>query len=225
MGPDTPPGTAREPYLASKAAAETVARRHQAQGAPVAITYPPALLGPYDPKVGDQNGRLRNTLRGLMPVWPTGGFPIGDVRDTARLHAELLTAAPTGLDRHFGPGGYLTTRDYVRAVRAATGRDLPTLFLPARPMLPFAYLTGLVQHVWPWHIPAEYGACYVCACDAHPADGATAHGSRPFADTLTDTLRWMHRTGLLTERQVGRAADPGHVGALTAEHAGAAPRA
>ncbi|HEY0699912.1 MAG TPA: NAD-dependent epimerase/dehydratase family protein, partial [Micromonospora sp.] len=208
VGPQSPPGTARETYLASKAAAEAIAREHQAQGGPVAISYPPALLGPDDPKLGDQTGRLRNSLRGLMPIWPTGGFPVGDVRDTAALHAALLSTAPDGLDRYFGPGRYLTTRDYVRGVREVTGRRLPTLFLPAKAMLPFAYATDVVQRVWPWHIPAEYGACYVCACDARPEDGPPPLGltPRPFTDTVTDTVRWMHRTGLLSAAQAGRAA-------------------
>ncbi|SCG58988.1 SDR family NAD(P)-dependent oxidoreductase [Micromonospora halophytica] len=208
VGPQSPPGTARETYLASKAKAERVARWHQDQGEPVVISYPPALLGPDDPKLGDQNSRLRNMLRGLMPVWPGGGFPVGDVRDTAALHAALLTVPLADGNRHFGPGRYLSTRDYVRAVREVTGRRLPTLFLPARAMLPFAQLTDVVQRVWPWHIPAEYGACYVCACDARPEAGAPSAGltPRPFAETLADTVRWLHRSGRLTAAQAGRAA-------------------
>jgi dihydroflavonol-4-reductase len=206
VGPDSPPARVREVYLATKAAAEEVAREHQERGAPVSITYPPALLGPHDPKRGDQTVRLRNTLRGLMPVWPTGGFPVGDVRDTARLHAELLTAPPQPLDRHFGPGRYLSTRAYVQALREVTGRSLPTAFVPARPMLPMAYAMDLVQRVWPWHIPAEYGACLVCARDAHPVDMAPALGirPRPFTETLTDTVRWLHDAGLLPQRLAGR---------------------
>lgn len=224
VGVQSPPTQARETYLASKAAAETVAREHQSRGAPVAITYPPALLGPDDPKVGDQTTRLRNVLRGLMPVWPTGGFPIGDVRDTALLHAALLTAPRQGVDRHFGPGRYVTTRQYVQTIREVTGRSLPTAFLPARPMLPFAFVMDLVQRVWPWHIPAEYGACYVCANDARPAEVPPAFGlrSRPFAETLTDALRWLHRRGLLSAGQVGLAAVRGQdntVGATQAEAA------
>jgi len=208
VGTQSPPGTARETYLASKAAAERVARRHQAHGDPVVISYPPALLGPHDPKLGDQNARLRNVLRGLMPLWPTGGFPVGDVRDTAALHLALVTAPQADGDRYLGPGRYLSTRDYVRAVRAVTGRRLPTLFLPARAMLPFAYATDLVQRVWPWHIPAEYGACYVCVCDARPQEGEASPGPapRPFSETLTDTVRWLHRSGRLTAAQAGRAA-------------------
>jgi len=207
VGPQSPPGTAGETYLSSKAAAERIARRYQADGDPVVISYPPALLGPDDPKLGDQNARLRNMLRGLMPMWPTGGFPVGDVRDTAALHAALLSVPTEDGNRYFGPGAYLSTRDFVRAVREITGRRLPTVFLPARAMLPFAYATDLIQRVWPWHIPAEYGACYVCACDARPEAGAPSAGlaARPFTRTLTDTVRWLHRTGRLTAAQAGRA--------------------
>jgi nucleoside-diphosphate-sugar epimerase len=50
---NSPVGTARERYLRSKADAERIARRHQDDGTPVTITYPPALLGPNDPKIGD----------------------------------------------------------------------------------------------------------------------------------------------------------------------------
>ncbi|WP_428962028.1 SDR family NAD(P)-dependent oxidoreductase [Micromonospora fluostatini] len=208
VGPQSPPSAARETYLASKAAAERVARWYQEHGAPVVISYPPALLGPDDPKLGDQNARLRYVLRGLMPMWPTGGFPVGDVRDTAALHVAMVTAPRERGTRHLGPGRYLSTRDFVGAVRAVTGRRLPTVFLPARAVLPFAYATDLVQRVWPWHIPAEYGACYVCARDARPEPGPPALGPvpRPVTETLADTVRWLHRSGRLTAAQAGRAA-------------------
>ncbi len=206
----SPVGRPRETYAASKAAAEVVARRHQADGAPVVITYPPALLGPDDPRLGDQTGRLRNVLRGLMPVWPTGGLPVGDVRDTATLHAALLGNA--GPSRHFGPAHDLSTREYVAAIRAVTGRALPTAFLPARAMLPFGALTDVLQRVWPKPIPAEYGAIYVCACAARVgADrGGLGIGPRPVAATIRDTVAWLHAAGKLTAAQAGAA-----VGAIT----------
>jgi len=200
---DSSVGRPREAYLASKAGAETVARQHQKAGAPVVITYPPGLVGPHDPKLGDQNTRLRNALRGLMPIWPTGGLPIGDVRDTAALHASLLDATPAG-NRHFGPGHYLTTREYVRTLRAVTGRRLPTVYLPARAMLPLGLLTTLVQRVWPWHIPAEYGAIYTCACATRVAERAGTFGiaARPVTETFADTVRWLQDAGHLPGRAV-----------------------
>jgi len=203
---DSPVGTAREPYLASKAAAERVARRHQDEGAPVAITYPPALLGPDDPKLGDQLGRLRDTLRGLMPIWPLGGFPMGDVRDTAALHATLVSG--DGQGRWFGPSEYVSTREFLRAVRAVTGRRLPAVYLPAWSVLPVGMLAGLVQRVWPWHVVVEYGAVYTCACAVSVAPSADTAGipSRPLTETLTDTIGWMHRTGVVSARAAGRPA-------------------
>jgi nucleoside-diphosphate-sugar epimerase len=210
VGPDSPVGRPREAYLASKAAAEVVARRHQQAGAPVVITYPPALLGPHDPKLGDQTTRLRNTVRGLMPLWPTGGLPVGDVRDTAALHASLLGLSEPAGTRHFGPGHHLTTREYVRTLREVTGRSLPTLYLPARAMLPIGLLASALQRVCPWHLPAEYGAIYTCAYAPEVDERASTNGitARPAADTFTDTVRWLHRGGHLSTRAAGAAVTP-----------------
>lgn len=203
---DSPVGRTREPYFRSKAAAEVIARQHQQDGAPVVITYPPALLGPNDPKLGDQITRLRNVLRGLMPMWPLGGLPVGDVRDTAALHASLLTPRAGG-NRHFGPGSYLTTREYVRTLRAVTGRALPTIYLPARPMLPIGLLVGVLQRVWPWPIPAEYGAIYTAMCATRVDEDASTNGiaPRPVAESMRDSVRWLHQNGHLTDRQAGQA--------------------
>ncbi|GAB3463368.1 NAD-dependent epimerase/dehydratase family protein [Actinophytocola sediminis] len=194
---DSPVGRARQPYLASKAAAERVARRHQAAGAPVAISYPPALLGPHDPKFGDQTRRLRDAARGLMPIWPTGGFPLGDVRDTAALHAALV--AGDGAGRYFGPGHYLSTRDYLATLREVTGRRIPAIRLPASAMTPVGLLAGLAQRFWPWHIPAEYGAIYTCACATRVAAHAPTGGiaARASTETFADTVAWLHATGRL----------------------------
>ncbi|MER5353133.1 SDR family NAD(P)-dependent oxidoreductase [Kitasatospora sp. NPDC002551] len=201
-------GRPAEPYLASKAACERVARLLQDEGAPVRIAYPPALLGPHDPGLGDQTGRLRDVLRGLMPVWPTGGFPLGDVRDTAAALAGLATGpAPDSPDRIFTPNHYLGTADYLAALRAATGRALPAARLPGRAMLPAARLADALQRVWPWHIPAEYGAAYTCVHAVPVAADATvgAPASRPVEETMADAVHWMYRTGLLTKRQAGAA--------------------
>ncbi|MEV0678663.1 SDR family NAD(P)-dependent oxidoreductase [Actinosynnema sp. NPDC050436] len=203
---DTPVGTSREPYAATKAGSEAVARRHQERGDPVVISYPPALLGPHDPKPGDQTCRLRDLLRGLVPVWPAGGLQLGDVRDTAALHAALLAPGVTG--RHFGPGRYLTTAEYVRAVREVTGRALPALFPPAAALVPVGRLVDLVQPWWPWHIPAEHGAIATAgaATRVDPSASTAALPPRPFRDTVTDTVRWMADTGVLPPQRAGLAA-------------------
>jgi|GEM_PF-55912 len=193
---DAPVGTPREAYLASKAAADTIARRYQAAGAPVVISYPLASLGPHDPRLGDQTTRVRNALRGLMPLWPTGGFPIGDVRDVAALHAALLRGGDRP-GRVLAPGRYVSTRELLAALRRASGRRLPALRLPARAMLPVGALVGVLQRVLPVHLPAEYGAIYACLLGA-PVDTSVAEAllgrpPRPLDETVADTVGWLRR--------------------------------
>ena len=209
---DSAIGTSREPYLAGKAAAERIARRRQAEGMPVTISYPPATLGPDDPGLGDQASRIRDTLRGRMPLWPRGGYPIGDVRDVAELHATLLTCAiPPG--RWFAPGRYVTTGELVAGLRRVTGRALPAAFLPAGAMLPVGVLAGLAQRVLPVHLPAEHGAIHVCAVgravDTSATEKLLGHGPRLLDDTLADTVRWLHRAGHLSARLAGHSAGQG----------------
>lgn len=200
VGPDSPVGRSRQPYLASKAAADRLARSHQDSGRPVVIAYPPALLGPDDPRVGDQTARLRAVLRGLTPVWPRGGFGIGDVRDNAELLAWTLTA-PSPDPRCFGPGEYVSTGAYLRVLREVTGRPLPALRLPARALLPVGALADFVQPLWPWSIPVQHGAILTCL----RATAIDAPEGRPLTETVTDTVRWLHSRGLLTDRQAGAA--------------------
>lgn len=202
---DSPLGVPREAYLASKSVAEAVARLHQEEEAPVVIAYPPALLGPHDPHLGDQTTRLRNALRGLLPLWPSGGFPLGDVRDTADLLAALLVKPAGVRERHFGPSRYVTTQQYVEVLRQVTRRALPAAFLPARPMLPLGLLTDVLQRFWPWRIPAEYGAVYTCLHAAPVDTHASTYGipARAVSETLADTVRWLHEAGHVSARQAG----------------------
>lgn len=205
---DTPVGRPRDVYAATKAAAEEIALRHREAGAPVVVSCPPALLGPHDPHRGDQATRLRDTLRGLMPMWPRGGFPMGDVRDTAALHAMALTGQRPAHRRVFGPGRHVSTRQYVETLRAVTGRRLPALFVPGAAVLPVGRVADLLQKVWPRPIPAAYGAVYTCVCDARVAQDAPTLGipARSLRESLGDTVRWLRSTGELTARQAGSAA-------------------
>lgn len=209
--PDSPIGRPQETYLRTKAEAEAIAREHQADGAPVVISYPLATLGPHDPYLGDQVGRLRAALRGLMPMWPDGGFPIGDVRDVARMHAALLVPGG-GPRRLLAPGRYVSTRELRGALREVTGRRLASITLPAAGMLPVGRLATAAQRMVPIHIPAEYGAIYTCriANGIRVDNTATEHllggPGTPLDRTLTDTVRWLRQTGRLTARQAGRLA-------------------
>ncbi|MET9001561.1 SDR family NAD(P)-dependent oxidoreductase [Amycolatopsis sp. NPDC004169] len=203
IGPGSPLGRSREPYLASKTAAERIARRYGA-----VVTRPPALLGPHDPHLGDQNARLRDLLRGLMPLWPTGGLPLGDVRDNAELHARLFDGVPGA--EFFGPGSFVTTREYVGTVRAVTGRVLPAAFAPARALAFAGRAADVLQRCWPGRLPVQGGAIHVCEVAVPVVAGApdARVPARPLAETVADTVRWLADTGALSARRAGRLAAP-----------------
>lgn len=211
--PDAPVGQPRDTYMATKAEAEKIARAYQDDGAAIVITYPGSTIGPHDPHCGDQTSRLRNALHGRMPVMPTGGFPVGDVRDVARLHAALMKP---GLQAHrlFAPSRYVTSREFLETLRAVTGRSLPALFLPAGALLPVGRLTELVQRIVPVHIPVEYGAIYTCRV-GKPVDVSATESLLGFGpeydlrQSLTDAVQWLYAKGLITRRMAGAAADSG----------------
>lgn len=204
----SPPSRSTVPYMASMSATETVARRHQADGAPVVILYPPATLGPADPHLGDQIMRVRNLLKGRIPIWPTGGIAIADVRDVADL---ISAAADAGFaaKRAAPKATFLMTKDYLQAVRKVTGRRLPVVYVPWRALIPIAWALQWVQKVVPFHIPAEYGAIYACSCQPR-FDGSAivvpaGANPRTIEQTMTDSVRWLHDQGQLTRAQAGRA--------------------
>ncbi|MDG4764710.1 NAD-dependent epimerase/dehydratase family protein [Solwaraspora sp. WMMD406] len=206
--PQSPVGAPRETYLRTKARADTIARQHQADGAPVVITYPMASLGPHDPHLGDQASRVRDVLRGLLPIWPDGGFPVGDVRDVARLHAALLRAGQ-GPRRYFAPGRYVSTREFVGTLREVTGRRLPTIVLPSAAVLPVGRLASAAQRLLPTPLPVQYGAVYICRI-GRPVDGSATDDlldqpAIPLRQSMADTVRWLHATGAISDRQAGDA--------------------
>jgi hypothetical protein len=96
---------------------------------------------------------------------------------------------------------------------------LPAIHLPARAMVPVGLLTDVVQRLWPWHIPAEYGAIYTCANAVWVDErfATTAVAARPVLETFADTVRWLHESGHLSARAAGVAAAAPAVAQLVME--------
>lgn len=220
---DLPVGTTRwtsPPYFVAQVEAEKHARALQEDGAPVVIVYGLATLGPHDPHMGDQLTRLRNAVLGRLKFLPVGGFSVSDVRDMA----ELLTATLTpgqGPRRLIPPGHHVSTREYMAAVGAATGRNRRVLYTPANGSLVLCWCMDRLQHVIPWHMPTEYTAAYICYCDASIDSSMPSAplgvAARPLSDTIGDSIRWLYDNGHLSARQAGLAvqhAAPVEVGAL-----------
>jgi dihydroflavonol-4-reductase len=70
-----------------------VARRHQAQGAPVVSVLPAAVWGPQDPHFGEGATLATNVLKNRYPIVMQGGMHIADVRDLAAVLAAVMEPA------------------------------------------------------------------------------------------------------------------------------------
>ncbi len=118
--PDSPLSTVDGTYIQSKVASERIARDLQADGAPVVIVSPGGVYGPNDPHLSEAMRQLRDLLKGLYPLWTTGGFHGVDVRDVAAVNAAAMTPGQ-GPRRYIVPGHYLDGPTYFGAIRSITG--------------------------------------------------------------------------------------------------------
>ena len=207
---ETPPGNPPDAYPRSKMRAERIARRMQAEGAPVVITYPGGVWGPHDPHWGETAQLVEQILKGKLPFAPPNGTsPFSDVREVARLHAAVLKPN-LGPRRYLVPSHSPRFADVLRYVIDATGRDLTIITLPDRvvlwPLLPMYWLQALS----PVRLPFSYaGPWYVTRSNVFDESRAQKEFGiepRPFEDSVRDTVVWMASTGRLDPSLFGRLA-------------------
>jgi len=117
------------PYTASKIEAEKIARRFQANRAPVVITHPAGVCGPHDPHLGECAQFIISVLRGQMRMVPDGYFPLCDPRDVAAAHAAIIEPGK-GPRRYLLGGNNPQTREIIDMIGEVTGRNLSAMRVP-----------------------------------------------------------------------------------------------
>jgi nucleoside-diphosphate-sugar epimerase len=186
-----------------------VARRYQAAGAPVVITYPGSVWGPHDPHLGETCQLVRNILRRFWAVAPAGRLPITDVRDLARLHTALLEQG-RGPRRYMATAQNATARDIVGSVMRVTGQRLPMIELPTWALQGPARLADAAQSRLPFRLPVGAEPLYIVGRCPALDDAATRREfgllPRDLDETIADTIRWLAQSGQLPARLAGRLA-------------------
>ncbi len=207
---EPPVGTIDTPYVGSKVAAERVARRLQASGAPVVTTYPGNVWGPHDPARGEMVDLLRGFLGNRYPFYLfDAGISVVDVRWLARAHTALLE--PGVGPRIVTMGGwFLRNNEWFALLREVTGRRLPQLLPAPRPL---CWLVGQLADRVAVVARASlmYGAEKMMGAHwSGQTDDARAialAGERPPPkETLREAIAWAVDAGHLPRRWAGRAA-------------------
>jgi dihydroflavonol-4-reductase len=206
---DAPLASATSAYATSKKQGEHFVRALHASGAPIRVTYPPAVIGPHDPGLSEGNHTIAVFLRDLMVV-TSSGLSILDVRDLAEIHARILEPdAPN--DRYVIPGHYLAWADLVATMDALTGRRVRRVHVPG-PLLRWLGRVGdRVKRIRPFDFPLTREAMDFATqwpgAEASPALRALDVSFRKPEETYREAIRWMHRAGHLSAAQVGTLAE------------------
>ena len=132
---DSEPQESKHAYGHSKAMAEIYVRGLQAQGHPIKIVYPGAIIAPDDPGLTESMNAVRAFIQDFVPI-TSGGIQFIDARDLAVAHTRLLEAEP-GPGRYLAAGTFLTWPEVANILEATTGKRPRTIPFPAP--LPTSY--------------------------------------------------------------------------------------
>jgi nucleoside-diphosphate-sugar epimerase len=211
IGPHSEPtGLTRSAYARSKAETEHWIRALQDQGAPVAATYPGAVLGPHAPELTEFHRSLSVQLRvGLLTE---GGINLVDVRDLAAIHAALFGRSP-GPGRWLAGGTFASFPDLADLFAHVTDREIPRVRVPGALLRGLGHVGDWAKRVLPFDFPLSYEAMTTATrwpgVDSSQTLLDLDVSFRELSETLEDTLVWMHRAGHLSGHQVGRLARRG----------------
>lgn len=205
----TPLADPTEAYSRSKRDSDEYVRGLQAQGWPVQITYPSAVVGPDDPKLSESNYAIKAFI-GQALMQTGSGFQCVDVRDLAEAHRFLLEHPMQGdacEARYLVAGHYYAWAGLKTLLEGLLGYRLRTPKVPGGLLRGFGAATDLAKRLVPFETPISAEAMRFITQWA-PASSARylAHAGTAFRageETFRDAIRWLHANGHLTARQAG----------------------
>jgi len=205
---DLPPAELTSAYGRSKSLAEQEVRRHQAQGAPIVITYPASVMGPPAGRSsGEVSAALATHLQmGWLPL-PHASWSIVDVRDLAAVHLAALEVG-RGPRRYLCGGTYMTMIELGRLYRDLMGRRMPVVASSAAGLRALGRLVDRLS----LYLPLDTiftGEAMDIFTGWVPTDDQATHDDlgvewRDPHDTLERAIRGLVDAGRVTPAQAGR---------------------
>ena len=202
----SPPGTASRGYGRSKVVCEHYVRDLQAQGYPVYVTYPAAVIGPDDPGLTEPNVAMQTYLSAFVPLMSSGNQYV-DVRDVAQVHLMLLEQMPDP-GRYLLGGHYISWRKLPSVLEPVVGRRLLRVPLYGGAMRLAGRAFDRLSSVIDLNIPVtEEGMLYATnwvEMDNGKVERDLGFAFRPIEETFADCIRWLYLAGHITRKQAGK---------------------
>lgn len=190
------------PYVVSKRAGEAAVREQIAKGLDAVIVRPGLMFGPWDWK--PSSGRMILEVGcHFVPLAPTGGISVCDVRDVAHGILAAFQQAPTGRE-YVMAGHNLTYLALWRHIADAAGGSRPR----GRSVPPLDLLAGSIGDLWGWMSGDEpnvnSAAVRLSKCfhyfNSSRSQRELGYQIRPIEDSLRDAWQWLQQYGYVKRR-------------------------
>ena len=215
IDPESPVGLESGAYTGSKIAADDIAVALQKAGHPVVVVCPGGILGPLDPSpdLSDSMAMMRDWVRMRTTAIPRSiRFGFVDVRDVAAVCVGSLSGGDAPA-RHLLAGHIHYMSEILEMAAELTGRRVRVMGSPMWTITLGGMICDLVGRTTGNKMPltgetarltvGNARAGGLQSVDQRSAADAFGFPSRPIAETLADTIRWMHAAGHLTADQAG----------------------
>lgn len=157
------------------------------------VVLPTGMIGPRDYADTNMTRMVRDAASGALPISVSGGYDFVDVRDVAD---GIILAARKGIDGHtyILSGAYVSTERMVGAVASAKKRPRP-FALPRgfiRLFTPLARWVAKLRGTEPIVTASSLGVLGEPGqFTSQRAYDELGYRTRPFQETLRDTLEWI----------------------------------
>jgi len=202
----SPPGIPGNAYGQSKVKCEHYVRALQAQGAPITITYPTSVIGPYDPGLTEPLQGLAFFMRAGVLITNTG-LQVIDVRDVADVHCQILDRPPQS-DRFMIGGHYFAWPQLAKTLDRLTGRRLRRLYVPPHVLTGIGKIIDGLKRLHDMELPADHEATIYASrwvvADSSKLERELSFRFRDPELSIADTLGWLVRAGHLKNHHIGK---------------------
>jgi nucleoside-diphosphate-sugar epimerase len=193
------PQPSKHAYGQSKALADKYIRELQAQGHPVKMIYPGAIIGPDDPGLTESMKSIPIFMHTLMPI-TTSGIQYVDARDVAVALVQMLEDEP-GAARYLAPGTFISWPDLACLLEEATGERPRAVRIPGSVLRAAGRMTDLLRLLVPIELPLSLeSATYITKWNPIESSKDLERLGvkfRGLEETIGDTVRWLRGAGQL----------------------------
>jgi len=183
------------PYEQSKALAEVEARRSLDRGLDTVILIPTAIAGPFDFRPSYFGQALQLLARGRISALVRGGYDWVDVRDVVDGAIKAEQLALRG-GRYILSGHWHSLTEVARFTSEISGKPAPRLIVPiwlAQLAQPLMAMLAQVNGSQPIYTRPMLNAMKSNQNISHARAACDlGYSSRPFQQTIADTLNWFN---------------------------------